>query len=221
MTQPEPTWIGTTERTTADGWRVVVHWHDVAGRVVAAGVDVRCYDVPGDAPATDHSPRDGLPDPHHNDGHFPPGREPRDVTSGLMGHRIRWGEEIRVHLPQLVESLDRSSEEDPVDLAWTNDSAVRAGQRAGRASRATDNTYRLVADLHREVSRDPRSRGRQALAVLRLLRDRYHFDLDESDSDRARVRAWVKTARDRGYLPKATNNTKGSTTDEGDSTKEG
>ncbi|QCW51461.1 hypothetical protein FE634_15490 [Nocardioides dongxiaopingii] len=201
MAQQQTTWVGTTERVE-DGWRIVVHWHDVDGRVVAAGVEVRTYDVPGDAPLADNSaPRDGNPDARHYDGSFPPGREPRDVTSGLLSRHIRWRDELRVHLPQLVESLDLSSEADPRGLAWTNDSAVRAGRRAGRTARATDDTYRLVAELYGKATRDPATRRQEPLTVLRLLRDRHAFDLDdESNTDRSRVRAWIKTARDRGYI---------------------
>lgn len=198
----DTTWIGST-RSEVDGWVVVTHWHAVDGKIIPAGVDVRCYDAGGDEHWTG---TEGNPDPRHYEGGFRRGQPPQAVTSGLLGKRLRWGQLLTEQRSELADSLHDTGDDSRFDPDVAEEwkmLAERAGAPMSSGLRATDVTYRRVASLLPEAERD--YRGRVALGVLELLREKHDYPLNpDNKSDRVKVRQWMRKARD---LPKTTANT--------------
>jgi len=185
-------------------WRLVVHWHLDRGQLVPAGVEMRCYGVDGDD-ETDFF--GGQEHPQHSAPLLDDGEQTRAASSDLVGKRIKWGPVLGEHAARLSRMLAESATETE---GWHSGSAQfmrEASALAGSLTRATDDTYRLVAALYKEALKGEH-RSQPAKYVLHRLIEVYRYPLDpENESHRVKVRQWIGEARKRNYLPKTTANT--------------
>lgn len=205
-TEPGGTWIGSTESSHAGIWRITMHWYEDGGNVSPAGLEVRAVTMRGDAPLGPL--RDGTPEGNYYEARCRP-RAPDAISSQLLGHDLKWGALIREHRGLLLDSLEESVEKDRLGAEWEHVAELVAGLPHGnrRGHRAADSDYQLCAALYREAQRTGH-RGSEALEVLRLLVERYNYQLDpENHSHRQKVRAWIAEARKRGYLEPSTRTT--------------
>lgn len=194
----------TMTRVQGTPWRIVVHWHRDGGQLIPAGVEVRCYGVEGDDAADFNG---GQERPNHERPLLEPGERSRAASSELLGKRIRWGQVLGEHAAGLAKMLTASADETATLHAGSAAFMREVSALAGALTRATDDTYRLVAALYREALASE-ARSRPAVYVLGRLIEDHGYRLDpENRSDRVKVRQWIGVARKRGYLPKTTPNT--------------
>lgn len=189
---------------------MVVHWHEVDGSTIPAGIEVRRYDVAEDSPAGDGSPSDATPEVTHFEGFsYDDDRPPAALTSTLLANSIGWGDVLGAQRARLVASFEEYADDNPNDsderdwaritgekaergMVWMpgTDELVRAGTGT-RTDPANDATFRLVANLLTEVG------AKHPLRVLRRLRDDHDFPLDAGiEAHCTKVRGWCKKARD-------------------------
>lgn len=185
-------------------WRIVVHWHLDHGQLVPAGVEVRCYGVADDDEANFWG---GQEHPNHEVPLMDDGQRTRAASSDLIGKRVKWGQVLGEHAASLSQMLAESASETEGLHAGSARLMRDVSTLAGGLTRATDDTYRLVAALYREALTGP-ARSRPAMYVMERLIGEHGYALDrENESDRVKVRQWIGEARKRDYLPKTTANT--------------
>lgn len=185
-------------------WRVVVHWHRDRGQLIPAGIEVRCYEVPGED-VDDF--QGGQETPDHGRPVFDDGEQSRAVSSELIGKRIRWGQVLGDHAAKLSRLTAADAEAPGPHHAGSAELLASVAALAGGLTRATSQTYVLVAALYREAL-ESEHRSRPAVYVLERLADGHGYPLSaDNPSDRVKVRQWIGEARKRGHLPKSTANT--------------
>lgn len=185
-------------------WRVVVHWHRDRGQLIPAGIEVRCYQVPREE--VDNF-QGGQETPEHGHPVFDDGEQSRAVSSELIGKRIRWGQVLGDHAAKLSRLTGADAETPGPHHAGSAELLANVSALASGLTRATGQTYELVADLYREAQASEH-RSRPAVYVLERLADGHGYPLSANNpSDRVKVRQWIGEARKRGHLPKSTANT--------------
>lgn len=177
-----------------------MHWHDHRGQLIPAGVEVRCYGV-------EHENEDdfwgGQEMPRHENPLFDEGESSRASSSGLLSSRVKWGVVLGEHAAKLSAMLARSAAETATFHPGSAAFMSTLSRSAAGLTRATDDTYKLVAALYLEALTTT-ERARPASYVRARLVEQHGYELKDNASHRTKVRQWIGEARKRGYLPPAT-----------------